>query len=101
MIPTNDDYARSTSPRRCRRGYEFRVAAAGDTVGTAAICARDADEIGSPRTARGCLAMRFLDPQRPKRLPPRLRRCSRAPGSSARRSTSARGILARIDQLIR
>ena len=49
---------------------------------------------------RTLTAMRFLDPERPKRLLPRLRRLFARAGLEKEEVNILRGILARIDELI-
>jgi tRNA/rRNA methyltransferase len=61
-----------------------------------------ADEIeGLHRHATQTLIdMRFLDPERPKRLMPRLRRLFARTGLEKEEVNILRGILARIDELL-
>jgi tRNA/rRNA methyltransferase len=84
--------------------YELRVAAAGDAVWTAPRFApATADEIEAlyRHGTQTLIDMRFLDPERPKRLLPRLRRLFARAGLEKEEVNILRGILARIDELVR
>ena len=83
--------------------YELRVAAEGDAVWRAPRFAPAThDEVEALFTHGGqtLTAMRFLDPARPKRLLPRLRRLFARAGLEKEEVNILRGILARIDELI-
>ena len=103
-IPANSGYGSLNLAAAVQvAAYELRVATAGDTVWTAPRFVRaTADEVerlyahGSQTLA----AMRFLNPQRPKRLLPRLRRLFARAGLEKEEVNILRGILARIDELI-
>jgi len=81
--------------------YELRVAATGGDVWRAPrFLPATADEIEAlyAHGTRTLTAMRFLDPQMPKRLLPRLRRLFGRAGLEKEEVNILRGILARIDQ---
>lgn len=83
--------------------YELRVAATGDAVWPAPRFApATADEIEGlyVHATETLAAMRFLNPERPKRLLPRLRRLFARAGLEKEEVNILRGILARIDELI-
>jgi len=83
--------------------YELRVAAAGDAVWRAprfAPATTDEVEALYAHGRQTLAAMRFLDPRRPKRLLPRLRRLFARAGLEKEEVNILRGILARIDELI-
>jgi len=83
--------------------YELRVAAVGDSVWSAPrFAGATVDEIESlyAHAAATLAAMRFLDPRRPRRLLPRLRRLFARAGLEKEEVNILRGILARIDQLL-
>jgi tRNA/rRNA methyltransferase len=83
--------------------YELRVAAAGDAVWRAprfAPATHDEVEALFAHGERALMAMRFLNPERPKRLLPRLRRLFARAGLEKEEVNILRGILARIDELI-
>ena len=83
--------------------YEARVAATGGAVWRAPRFApATADELDSLRAhaARTFIAMRFLDPRKPKRLMPRLARLFARAGLEKEEVNILRGILARIDDLV-
>jgi len=83
--------------------YELRVAAAGDAVWPAprfAPATHDELEALFAHGEQTLAAMRFLDPQRPKRLLPRLRRLFARAGLEREEVNILRGILARIDELL-
>jgi tRNA/rRNA methyltransferase len=104
-IPTSADYASLNLAAAVQVvAYELRVAAAGDAVWQPPRFApATADEIEAlyAHAARTLAAMRFLDPRRPKRLLPRLRRLFARAGLEKEEVNILRGILARIDQLTR
>lgn len=83
--------------------YELRVAAAGDAVWRAprfAPAQHDDVEALFAHGEQTLAAMRFLNPERPKRLLPRLRRLFARAGLEKEEVNILRGILARIDELI-
>lgn len=83
--------------------YELFVAAAGGRVWNApAFEAATVDEIEAlfAHAERTLAAMRFLNPQRPRRLMPRLRRLFARTRLEKAEVDILRGVLARIDQLI-
>jgi tRNA/rRNA methyltransferase len=83
--------------------YELRVAAAGDTVWRAprfAPATHDELEALFAHGEQTLAAMRFLDPRRPKRLLPRLRRLFARAGLEREEVNILRGILARVDSLL-
>jgi tRNA/rRNA methyltransferase len=104
-IPTSADYASLNLAAAVQVvAYELRVAAAGDAVWQPprfAPATTDDIEALYAHGARTLAAMRFLDPRRPKRLLPRLRRLFARAGLEKEEVNILRGILARIDQLIR
>ena len=83
--------------------YELRVAAAGDAVWHAprfAPATHDEVEALFAHGERTLTAMRFLNPVRPKRLLPRLRRLFARAGLEKEEVNILRGILARVDELM-
>jgi tRNA/rRNA methyltransferase len=83
--------------------YELRVAARGGRVWRAPrFEPATFDEIEGlyEHGTRTLAAMRFLDPQMPRRLLPRLRRLFARAAVEKEEVSILRGILARIDQLI-
>ena len=83
--------------------YEVRVAALGDGVWAAprfAPATSDAIAALHAHAERTFVAMRFLHPQMPRRLMPRLRRLFARAGLEREEVNILRGILARIDQLL-
>jgi len=83
--------------------YEIFLAAHGDGVWKApAFAPATQDEIAElfAQGERTLVAMRFLDPHRPKRLLPRLRRLFARARLEREEVNILRGILARIDQLV-
>ena len=103
-IPTSEEYASLNLAAAVQVAvYELRLAALGDAVWRAPRFApATADEIEAMyRHGRETLiGMRFLDPQRPKRLMPRLRRLFARSGLEKEEVNILRGILARIDELV-
>jgi len=84
--------------------YELRLAAHGGDVWRAPrFQPATADEIEAlyAHGTETLAAMRFLDPRMPKRLLPRLRRLFARAGLEKEEVNILRGILARIDQLLR
>lgn len=83
--------------------YEVRVAALGERVWSAPRFApAAADEIEGlyDHARRTLVAMRFLSPQMPRRLLPRLRRLFARTGLEKEEVNILRGILARMDELM-
>jgi tRNA/rRNA methyltransferase len=83
--------------------YEMRVAAQGDDVWEAPRfepATVDAIEGLHAHAERTFVAMRFLHPEMPRRLMPRLRRLFARAGLEREEVNILRGVLARIDQLI-
>ena len=83
--------------------YEARVAAHGDEVWRAprfAPATHEAIEGLVAHAERTFVAMRFLHPEMPRRLMPRLRRLFARTGLEREEVNILRGVLARIDQLI-
>jgi tRNA/rRNA methyltransferase len=103
-VPTNPDYASLNLAAAVQvAAYELRVAAAGDEVWRAprfAPAAHDEVEALFAHGERTLAAMRFLDPRRPRRLLPRLRRLFARAGLEREEVNILRGILARVDELI-
>jgi tRNA/rRNA methyltransferase len=104
-IPANEGYGSLNVAAAVQVvAYELRVAATGDTVWQAPRFApATADEIEGlyVHATRTLAAMRFLNPERPKRLLPRLRRLFARARLEKEEVNILRGILARIDELIR
>ncbi|MFO1309168.1 MAG: TrmJ/YjtD family RNA methyltransferase [Burkholderiales bacterium] len=83
--------------------YEARVAAHGDATWRAprfAPATHDAIEGLVAHAERTFVAMRFLHPEMPRRLMPRLRRLFGRSGLEKEEVNILRGILARVDQLV-
>ena len=83
--------------------YELFLAAHGDKVWTAprfAPATQDEIERLFAHGERTLVAMRFLEPERPKRLLPRLRRLFARARLEREEVNILRGILARIDQFV-
>jgi TrmH family RNA methyltransferase len=83
--------------------WEVRVAALGDRVWDAPrFAAATHDDIATllDHAERTLIALRFLDPRRPRRLLPRLRRLFARAGLEREEVNILRGILSRIDELI-
>jgi tRNA/rRNA methyltransferase len=104
-IPANADYASLNLAAAVQvAAYELRVAAVGDAVWRAprfAPATHDEIEALYAHARATLTAMRFLNPERPKRLLPRLRRLFARSGLEKEEVNILRGILARIDQLLR
>jgi tRNA/rRNA methyltransferase len=84
--------------------YELRVAQAGGSVWSAPRFApATTDEIAAldAHAERTLVAMRFLNPRLPRRLMPRLRRLFARAGLEKEEVNILRGILARIDDVMR
>ncbi len=103
-IPANPDYASLNVAAAVQvAAYELRVAAGGAQVWTAprfAAATHDEVEALYAQARTTLMAMRFLDPARPKRLLPRLRRLFGRAGLEREEVNILRGILARIDEYI-
>jgi TrmH family RNA methyltransferase len=103
-IPTNPAFGSLNLAAAVQvAAYEVRVAALGDDVWRAprfAPATRDAIESLHAHAERTFVALRFLHPQMPKRLMPRLRRLFARAGLEREEVNILRGVLARIDQLI-
>jgi tRNA/rRNA methyltransferase len=103
-IPTNPAYGSLNLAAAVQvAAYELRLAAAGGEVWRApafAPAAHDEVEALFAHGERTLVAMRFLDPARPKRLLPRLRRLFARAGLEKEEVNILRGILARVDELI-
>jgi tRNA/rRNA methyltransferase len=103
-IPANEDYGSLNLAAAVQVvAYELRIALTGDAVWRAPRFApATADEIEGlyAHATKTLAAMRFLNPQRPKRLLPRLRRLFARAGLEKEEVNILRGILARIDELI-
>jgi len=83
--------------------WEMRVAALGDRVWDAprfAVATHDDIATLLDHAERTLIALRFLDPRRPRRLLPRLRRLFARAGLEREEVNILRGILSRIDELI-
>lgn len=83
--------------------YEARVASRGDAAWQAprfAPATHDEIERLHEHAERTFVAMRFLHPEMPRRLMPRLRRLFARAGLEKEEVSILRGILARVDQLI-
>jgi tRNA/rRNA methyltransferase len=103
-IPANDRYASLNLAAAVQvAAYELRVAAGNASVWHAPRFApATADEVEAlyAHGAHTLAAMRFLDPRRPKRLLPRLRRLFARAGLEKEEVNILRGVLARIDDII-
>jgi tRNA/rRNA methyltransferase len=83
--------------------YELRMAAEGGQVWTAprfASATHDEIEALHDHARRTLTAMRFLDPGRPRRLLPRLRRLFGRAALEREEVNILRGVLARIDEIV-
>lgn len=104
MIPANPEYSSLNLAAAVQLvGYEARIAATGGELRRATrfpAASHEAIE-GLLRHTEGTLvAMRFLDPRRPRRLLTRLRRLFGRAALEREEVNILRGLLARIDQLI-
>jgi len=103
-IPANSEYGSLNLAAAVQvLAYELRVAATGDAVWRAprfVPAAHDEVEALFAHGERTLTAMRFLNPERPKRLLPRLRRLFARAGLEKEEVNILRGILARVDELI-
>ena len=104
-IPANPDYGSLNLAAAVQVAcYELRVALTGGSVWTAPRFApATTDEIASldAHAARTLTDMRFLNPRLPRRLMPRLRRLFARAGLEKEEVNILRGILARIDDVLR
>lgn len=104
-IPANPDYASLNLAAAVQVvAYELRQAASDGTVWRAPrFEPASFDEIEDlyAHGTRTLADMRFLDPQMPRRLLPRLRRLFARAGLEKEEVSILRGILARIDQILR
>ncbi len=104
-IPANADYASLNLAAAVQvAAYELRLAVAGGDVWRAPrFEPATVDEVETLHAhgAATLAAMRFLDPRMPKRLLPRLRRLFSRAALEKEEVNILRGILARIDQLLR
>jgi tRNA/rRNA methyltransferase len=104
-IPANPDYASLNLAAAVQVAcYDLRVAAAGGEVWQAPRFApATVDEIAAldAHAARTLCDMRFLNPRLPRRLLPRLRRLFARAGLEQQEVNILRGILARIDDVLR
>jgi len=104
-IPANPEYASLNLAAAVQVvAYEMWIAARGEAVWTSPRFERAThDEIeGLHEHARATLtAMAFLNPAMPKRLMPRLRRLFGRAGLEHEEVNILRGILARVDELLR
>jgi tRNA/rRNA methyltransferase len=104
-IPANPDYGSLNLAAAVQVAcYELRVALTGGSVWTAPRFApATTDEIASldAHAARTLTDMRFLNPRMPRRLMPRLRRLFARAGLEKEEVNILRGILARIDDVLR
>jgi tRNA/rRNA methyltransferase len=103
-IPANSEFASLNLAAAVQVvAYELRVAADGGTVWRAprfAPATYDEVEALYDHGSRTLADMRFLDPQMPRRLLPRLRRLFARAGLEREEVSILRGILARIDQIL-
>ena len=103
-IPSSADYGSLNLAAAVQVvAYELRVAMEGDAVWSAPrFAGATSDEIEAlfVHGAHTLTAMRFLNPARPKRLLPRLRRLFARAGLEKEEVNILRGILARIDEII-
>ena len=103
-IPTNPAFASLNLAAAVQvAAYEARVASQGDIAWQAprfAPATHDEIERLHEHAERTFVAMRFLHPEMPRRLMPRLRRLFARAGLEKEEVSILRGILARVDQLI-
>jgi tRNA/rRNA methyltransferase len=104
-IPANPRYASLNLAAAVQvAAYELRMAAGEDQVWQAprfTPATHDAIEGLHDHAARTLAALHFLDPARPRRLMPRLRRLFARAGLEQEEVNILRGILARIDALLK
>jgi TrmH family RNA methyltransferase len=103
-IPTNPAFGSLNLAAAVQvAAYEARVASQGDAAWQAprfAPATHDEIERLHEHAERTFVAMRFLHPEMPRRLMPRLRRLFARAGLEKEEVSILRGILARVDQLI-
>jgi tRNA/rRNA methyltransferase len=103
-IPANPDYPSLNLAAAVQvAAYELRVASGAQRVWSPprfASASHDEIEALYAHAEETLAAMRFLDPARPKRLLPRLRRLFGRAGLEREEVNILRGILARVDQFI-
>jgi len=103
-IPANPEYASLNLAAAVQVAcYELRVAASGDAVWRPpSFEAATPDEIAQlfAHAERVLTAMKFLNPRRPRRLLPRLRRLFARARLEKEEVNILRGILARIEELV-
>lgn len=103
-IPANPDYASLNVAAAVQvAAYELRMAAGDDRVWSAprfAPATHDEVEALHAHAYRTLVALRFLDPTRPRRLVPRLRRLFGRAALEREEVNILRGILARIDEVL-
>jgi tRNA/rRNA methyltransferase len=101
-IPSNPEFSSLNVAAAVQvAAYELRLAAGAQRVWSAPrFASATPDEIEAlyAHATQTLMAMRFLDPARPKRLLPRLRRLFGRAGLEREEVNILRGILARIDQ---
>lgn len=104
-IPANPDYTSLNLAAAVQVAtYELRVTAgAGHVWAAPRFASATQDEVESlhAHATRTLVAMKFLNPLMPKRLLPRLRRLFARAGLEREEVNILRGILARIDELLR
>jgi tRNA/rRNA methyltransferase len=104
MIPANPDYASLNLAAAVQVVcYELRMAAGADAVVPAPTfppATQDEIERLYRHAARTLIALNFLNPRRPKRLLPRLRRLFARTRLEHEEVSILRGILARIDEVL-
>jgi tRNA/rRNA methyltransferase len=104
-IPANPEYSSLNLAAAVQvAAYEVRMAAGMDAVWRAprfAAATHDEVEALYAHATATLAAMRFLDPARPRRLLPRLRRLFGRAGLEREEVNILRGILARIDEVLR
>jgi len=104
-IPANPDFGSLNLAAAVQVvAYELRVAVTGGDVWRAPqFLPATADEVEAlhAHAATTLVAMRFLNPRMPKRLMPRLRRLFARAGLEKEEVNILRGILARIDEILR
>lgn len=103
-IPTNDEFASLNVAAAVQvAGYELRVSAgAGEVWSAPRFAAATHDEIESlhAHARRTLTALRFLKPDNPRRLLPRLRRLFGRAQLEREEVNILRGILARVDEFV-
>jgi tRNA/rRNA methyltransferase len=103
-IPANEDFASLNLAAAVQvAAYELRIASGAVEVWSAPrFTAASHDEIESlyAHARRTLTSMRFLDPDNPRRLLPRLRRLFGRAGLEREEVNILRGILARVDEFV-